>query len=258
MESHVFNRVEKKYLITKSDKRALLKTIKCNMDKDHYHKSIVLNLYFDNDDYEMISESVDWVDFKKKIRARSYDGYNRVFMELKTKIRPPRRLEKYQEDDGAEENLGYKRRVMITHEDFEQLVNRKHTLSSLASRSEETAHDAQIAREIDYMLANFHLKPRIFITYNRESYKDNDGLRITFDENLKYRTKNLSLTKGKRDKIYFKKDKHSIIMEIKASGALPLWLVHELSEKQLYPQQFSKIGKVYQRIKLKHRKEQNV
>ena len=249
MESKVFDRIEKKYLITSQEKRSLLKLIKRNMKKDSYYKSEVLNLYFDNDDYEMTAESIDWVDFKKKIRARSYGGYDRVFLELKTKIRPPRILEKYQEDEGVEENIGYKRRVMITHEDFEQLINRRHTLSSLAARSEETANDAQIAHEIDFMLTYFHLKPKILITYDRESYKDENGLRITFDENLRYRTKNLNFIKGKRDKIYFKKDPRNIIMEVKVGGALPLWLVHKLSELKIYPQQFSKIGKVYELIK---------
>ena len=136
---------------------------------------------------------------------------------------------------------------MITHEDFEELLKHKTTLEALAKRSIETKNDLQIAREIDYLLDHFKLKPKIFITYDRESYKDDKGLRITFDEHLKYRNRNLSLLKGKREKIYFKDD-HNIIMEIKANGAIPLWLVHKLSESKLYPQKFSKIGKIYERI----------
>ena len=73
--------------------------------------------------------------------------------------------------------------------------------------------------------------------------------RITLDENLRYRTKNLNFIKGKRDKIYFKKNPRNIIMEVKVGGALPLWLVRKLSELKIYPQQFSKIGKVYELIK---------
>ena len=43
-------------------------------------------------------------------------------------------------------------------------------------------------------------------------------------------------------------------MEVKANGALPLWLVKIMSELKIYPQRFSKIGKIYERI----RKESNV
>ena len=55
------------------------------------------------------------------------------------------------------------------------------------------------------------------------------------------------------NKIYFK-NKPNIIMEIKANGVVPLWLVEILSAEKLYPQQFSKIGKVYERL----RKEKHV
>ena len=248
-----FDRVEKKYLVTKQEKRALLKVIRQNMQRDTYHKSEVLSIYFDNDNYDLIQQSIDWVDFKEKLRARSYSGYDRVFLEIKTKIRSPRRVEKYQEDEGVTENMGYKRRVMIGHDDFEELLNGETRLVDLAQKSVENASDLQIAREIDYLMKHFELKPKIMMTYERESYKDKAGLRITFDDKLRYRENNLSFLKGGRDKIYFR-DKHSTIMEIKVRGGMPLWLVKKLSELRVYPQRFSKIGKIYERI----RKEQNV
>ena len=245
MEEKVFDRVEKKYLLTKDDKKELLRLIKKNMKKDIYYKTQVINLYFDNDNYDLITNSIDWVDFKEKVRARTYEGYDRVFLEVKTKIHTRARTDK---DETSEENIGYKRRVMITHEDFEKLIKKELALETLAAQSIETKHDLQIAREIDYLIDYLKLEPKIFITYERQSYKDNHNLRITFDEKLKYRTNNLSLNKEKRDKIYFKGD-HDIIMEVKADGVMPLWLVKKLSELKLYPQQFSKIGKVYERIR---------
>ena len=241
MEEKVFDRIEKKYLITKSDKKKLLRSINKYMKHDSYYKSEVLNLYFDNQNYDLINQSIDWVDFKEKLRARSYGGYDRVFLEIKTKIRQP------------ENNIGYKRRVMITHEDFEMLVRKQCTMAELATKVIETKNDLQIAKEVDYLIDTFDLEPKILVTYNRESYKGDGGLRITFDENLKYRDKNLSFDKANNDKIYFEDD-HNIIMEVKAHGVMPLWLVKLMSELKLYPQQFSKIGKIYQKI----RKESNV
>lgn len=252
MDNKVLDRIEKKYLITKSQKRNLLKTIRKNMKRDSYFKSEVINLYFDTDNYDLIIQSIDQPIFKEKLRARSYSGYDRVFLEIKTKLR------------GKEINPGFKRRVMIKHQDFEELIAKKHTVLTLAARSIETKNDLQIAKEVDYLIAKFHLKPKILVIYNRESYQGENKLRITFDENLKYRDDNLSLFKGKDDKIYFK-GKQNIIMEIKAHGVLPLWLVKILSENKVYPEQFSKVGRIFERIMLEkntarihHRKEKHV
>lgn len=241
METKVFDRIEKKYLLTKSQKKAMQKVIKEHLEKDQYHKSKVFNVYFDNDNYDLITQSIDWTDFKEKIRARSYGGYDRVFLEIKTKIR------------GRDNNIGYKRRVMITKDDYTQFINKKRTLQSLSQNDIETNDDLQIAREIDYLVAKLDLKPKILVMYNRESYKNQDGLRITFDEKLRYRNQNLSFVSKNDDKIYFKDDRN-IIMEIKANGVMPMWLVQQLSRLKLYPQQFSKIGKIYEAI----RKESNV
>ena len=237
----VFDRIEKKYLITKDDKKELLKTIKKHMKKDDYHKSEVYNLYFDTDNYDLIIQSNDQPPFKHKLRARSYKGYDRVFLEIKTKLR------------GRDLNPGFKRRVMITHDDFSKLIKGKATTEALARQKIETTNDIQIAKEVDYLINHHNLKPKLLVIYNRESYKGDDHLRITFDENLKFRDTNLKLNKSKRDKIYFK-DKQNIIMEVKANGVLPLWLVEILSKNKLYPQQFSKVGRAYQKL----RKEQNV
>ena len=241
MEENVFDRIEKKYLITERQKKALLAIIKKNLSKDKYYKSEVYNLYFDNQNYDLIDQSINWTDFKEKLRARSYGGYDRVFLEIKTKIR------------GKENNIGYKRRVMITHKDFDKFIKKTATLEDLAKKQVEKNNDIQIAKEVDYLINTFNLEPKILVIYNRESYKNENGLRITFDENLRYRNKNLRLISMNSDKMYFK-GSQNIIMEIKAHGSLPLWLVQKLSEQKIYPKQFSKIGNIYQKI----RKEQNV
>ena len=241
MHEQVFNRIEKKYLITKAQKNRLLKTIKKNTEKDAYYRSEVYNLYFDNDNYDLIAQSIDKPVFKEKLRARSYGGYDRVFLEIKTKLK---------DENG---NIGYKRRIMTTRQEFAEFIQNNITLTDLVERTQSNNKDIQIAREIDHLIQHFSLKPKILITYNRESYKGKDGLRITFDDKLRFRNKKLDFIKGKRDKIYFK-DIRNTIMEIKAQGALPLWLVKIMSSEQIYPQQFSKIGKVYTKLKSKERK----
>lgn len=239
MESQTFDRIEKKYIITAELKSRLLDEIKKHMEESNYYKSEVFNIYFDTENYDLINQSIDWVSFKHKVRARSYGGYDRVYMEIKTKNR------------GRDENPGNKRRIMLTRHQYKELINGGASLESLLI--DKDTHNAQIAREIDYMISHLELKPKILVMYHRESYQGENRLRITFDEKLRYRDFDLSFQKKKHDKIYFK-DNHNIIMEIKSQGVLPLWLANCLSLNHVYPQQFSKIGKTYIALK----KEANV
>lgn len=248
-DTKIFNRTEKKYLITAAEKRKLLKIINSNMAHDDYYESGVYNIYFDTDNYDLIIQSIDHPIFKEKLRARSYEGYDEVFFEIKTKILGlAYRNDTLKNDDLAkDENHGYKRRVLITHQDYDDYVHGRANMVELASRRIETGDDLQIAKEVDYFVTQMNLKPKILVYYDRESYKGENGLRITFDHNLSYRTKNLKFIKKSTDQTFFSGPKN-IIMEIKASGAMPLWLVKALSAAHIYPQRFSKIGNIYERI----------
>ncbi len=235
MDEKTFNRVEKKYLIDPSQKSDILNHIMKHMKRDGYFRSEVYNIYFDTDNYDFIIKSIERPKFKEKLRARSYGGYDKVFLELKTKMK------------GKEYNLGYKRRVLIATKDFNNLVAGRCDLKTLAKQKIETPHDLQIAAEIEYFITHFNLKPKILVHYLRTSYVGENNLRITFDENLKYRDTNLKFKNDRKDRKYFN-DKKDIIMEIKASGVMPFWLARTLSKASAYPQQFSKIGKVYEKL----------
>ncbi len=244
MDIKIFDRVEKKYLITSKQRDEITRTLKQYMEKDKYHKSTVFNVYFDTDNFDFIIKSIEKPEFKEKVRARSYGGYDKVFLEIKTKLK------------GKDMNYGYKRRVLIAHKDYDQFIGHKKSLEELAGREIEHPTDLQIAKEVDYLVETFDLKPKILVHYDRTSYSGADNLRVTFDENLSYRSRNLKFFKKSNDKHYFnsQENEKSIIMEIKANGVMPLWLVRALSEAKAYPSSFSKIGKVYELI----RKEINV
>lgn len=235
MNTGVFDRIEKKHLITGRQQKRLLKTIRQHVKKDEFHKTEICNIYFDNNNYDLIIGSIDWVDFKAKIRARYYQGYDYVFLELKTKIR------------GDEENIGYKRRVQISLRDYKTFSRGQRTLVELLRQNHSDSRSLQIAKEIDYLVEKFNLVPKILVMYDRENYEDGEGLRITFDKNLRFRDKNLSFIPRKNDTIYFK-DERNVIMEVKAHGAVPVWLVDAMTEQNIFPERFSKIGNIYQKI----------
>ena len=234
-DQKTFDRIEKKCLITKEQKQHMLEVVKANMHKDSYFESEVYNIYFDTDNYDLIIQSVEQPMFKEKLRARSYGGFDKVFFEIKTKL------------CGKENNVGYKRRVRITKNDYNKLVKNHEKLLSFMPQNADGPNDYRVAREVDYLIDLFDLKSKILVFYIRQSWQGEGGLRITFDEDLKYRTKDIGFSKRKIDKNYFD-DEKNIIMEIKAHGVLPLWLVKKLSAERIFPQQFSKVGKIYQKI----------
>ena len=234
-DQKTFDRIEKKCLITKEQKEEMLKIIEQHMQKDEYYKSDVFNIYFDTDQYDLIIQSIEQPTFKEKLRARSYGGFDKVFFEIKTKL------------CGKENNVGYKRRVRITKEDYNKMVKNHLSVTDLMKKNADDINDYRVAGEVDYLIQHFDLKPKILVFYVRYSWQGEDGLRITFDEDLKYRTENINFTKKKSDKNYFENEKN-IIMEIKAHGVWPLWLAHKLSVERIFPQQFSKVGKIYQKI----------
>lgn len=233
MDEKIFNRIEKKYLLDTPTKKRFLAALEKNMREDKYFKSEIFNIYFDTDNFDLIIKSIENPNFKEKFRARGYGGFNKVFLEIKTKNK---------ENDVR---VSHKRRVLLTHKKYKKFAKGEKTAEELVG--------GQIAKEIDYLVSYFDLKPQILIYYDRRSYTGENGLRITFDEHLSYRDKSLDFKRTVHDKHYFD-DKKNIIMEIKAAGAMPLWLVHLLSENKIYPERFSKVGKIYEKI----RKEQNV
>lgn len=223
MYDNVFERVEQKYLINKKDRDRLLKKINNYIEKDKYFETTICNIYFDTINNDLIINSMEKPIYKDKIRLRSYGVPNLdspVFLEIKNKY------------DGI---VG-KRRIKLTLKEFYNYIdNNVYNTNN------------QIMKELNYYIKYYKLISRIYIAYDRKSYvgKENKNLRITIDSNLRNRRDNLKLELGDYGKKYFKEDMY--ILEIKSLGAMPLWLVHTLSELKIYPSSFSKYGSIYQR-----------
>lgn len=219
MYENIFNRVEQKYLLSKEQKEKLLKMINNHLTKDEYFESLISNIYFDDFNNRLIINSLEKPIYKDKVRLRGYGVINdnsNVFFEIKNKY------------------LGVvsKRRIMIKLKDFYDYLEGK------------ILPDEQIMKELDYLIKIYNLKPSVFISYHRFSYKGKvDDIRITFDDNLISRRDDLKLESGVYGKKHFKKDE--CIMEIKTLNGYPMWLTNALSILKIFPKSFSKYGSIY-------------
>ncbi len=211
----IIDRLEQKYFLNNEQFNNLLKLINNNLEKDKYFKERIYNIYFDNNDYEMINHSIDKPIYKEKIRLRSYNkDSNEVFLEIK---------KKYFDNSN-------KRRITLNYNDY--LNNHLDT-------------NNQIAKELNYYFNKYNLKPKIKVNYDRISYylKEDSSFRITFDNNIKYSFDNLNLYQEDKSKLLFNK---GYIMEFKTFNGMPLWLNDILNKLKIYPTSFSKVGKIYE------------
>lgn len=220
---NIFRRVETKYVLTDSEYHELLERVQNHLEKDMYYQSTICNIYFDNDNNDLIVNSLEKPEFKEKIRLRSYDIpklQDYVFLEIK----------------GKYDGVVFKRRIKIKLSDYYKYLE-----------NGTLPEESQIMNEIDYYVKHYGLKPKLFLAYDRLSYydRDNQEFRITFDENIRSRNDELHLEYGDAGNLYFKDRMH--IMEVKSLGALPMWFTKVLSDMKIYPASFSKYGSIYQK-----------
>ena len=225
----VFRRYEIKYLMTRRQRDAVLAAMEPRMTLDEYGRSSIRNVYLDTPDFRLIRRSLEKPVYKEKLRVRSYGraGANdRVFVELKKKY------------DG----VVYKRRLALP------LIEAQ---ACLAGRL--ALPDTQIGHEIAYALAFYRdLAPAMFLSYEREAYYEKDGgeFRVTFDDSIRFRQEQLTLDSDPCGTPLLGPDQ--VLMELKASGGIPLWMVRALSEQRIYKTSFSKYGTAYRRVISEH------
>lgn len=220
--NEIINRVEKKYLLEQKTYKKLITKLSNFVEPDQFYESTICNVYFDNENNDLIINSINKPLYKSKIRLRSYnvpklDDY--VYLEIKNKYK----------------KLSNKRRIKLTLNEYcDYLNNHKYK-------------NNQIMKEIDYLINYYKLKPTIFIAYDRKSYKSKEDkyFRITFDFNLRSRRDNINLENGSDGEKYFDDDK--VIMEIKSLSSIPLWFTKILSQLNIYPTSFSKYGSIYKK-----------
>lgn len=96
-----FERIETKYLVSKTDLHDLIEDLKDYLVEDDYPTSTISNIYFDTEDFQLIQDSLQDQHKKEKIRMRTYlaqpSADSPFFLEIK-----------FKDDSG----IGHKHRVL--------------------------------------------------------------------------------------------------------------------------------------------------
>lgn len=224
MEQLVFNRVEKKYLLTQEKFQKLWDELMEYMLVDEYGVHTICNIYYDTENDELIRNSIEKPVYKEKLRLRSYGvpgEKDNVFLEIKKKY------------DG----IVNKRRILLPLDEAERYLNKK----------EKISQDSQIFREIDYFTSHYDLVPKLFLAYERVALygKENSEFRVTFDRNIRSRTWDLKLSRGDRGALLMEDE--SVLMEVKITNSVPMWFAKLLSKYEIFSTSFSKYGSVYKK-----------
>ena len=221
----VFKRKEIKYLLTGRQLSSLTPILESHMLPDAFAHSSILNLYYDTPDFRMIRRSLEGPKYKEKLRLRSYgvpESGSLVVPEIKKKAR----------------GIVYKRRVGMSCGD---------AMAYLSRRAD--GGDGQIFREMDWLLASYpDIAPRVFLSYERDSWKgaEDSSLRLTLDREILWCARDLDLRRGAWGEPLLLPGQ--TLMEVKISGAAPLWLSQALSENGIFPVSFSKYGRAYRAL----------
>lgn len=224
MIQKVFNRYEKKYLLTEQEYCAIRKRLEEYMEEDQYGLHTIRNIYYDTADDELIRTSLEKPKYKEKFRVRCYgepDAESNYFLEIKKKYK----------------GVVNKRRIVMKPEEAKAYLE----------QGQKPKEQSQIFKEVDYVWNRYQLMPKVYLAYDRIALfgKEDPEFRVTFDQNIRSRDFALNLendaetTKLLEDGYY--------LMEVKISNAMPLWFVKILTELRIHSTSFSKYGNVYRK-----------
>lgn len=234
----IFARSESKYLLTKEQYNSLMTDIKDYIKPDElFPHSETKSIYFDTNDFSLARTCIEKPEYRTKIRLRGYGNIadkSLVFFEQKSKY------------------LGttYKRRQELNYDIAKHYGNYLNKNESKYSENNNELFNelpqTQISKEIDFIIKDKHLVPKVLVQYSRDSYSSLNelDLRITFDNNIRYNVANPSLSQEGTKKLL---DENYRIMEIKTLFSIPPWLSKALNKYKIYPSSFSKYTNIYQK-----------
>lgn len=237
-----FERKEIKYLLTPEQHDLFLQLVAGKVVDAEYPEGDISSMYYDTPEYLLINRSIQGGTYKEKLRVRSYGEVSSgspVYVELKKKFK----------------GVVYKRRVCCTLAaadaflagmDYLAAIERWPLDDALLQQECHSWKSQQIAGEIAWMCKSVGgVAPKMRVDVHRVSMvgADTPELRITLDHGASFRQ-----AKGRHGLMPAQQlfSNGEIILEVKCSQALPMWLVQALDACGARPQSVSKYGRAYQ------------
>ena len=226
MGGNVFNRREKKYLMTEDVYQELRLRLAPHMAEDAYGLHTICNIYYDTPDHLLIRRSIEKPVYKEKLRLRSYgvpSPDTDVYLEIKKKYA----------------GIVNKRRIGMPLTEAYAYLER-------GERPQvKSGTEAQILKELDFFTGRYPLERSLYLAYDRVACcgLEDPAFRVTFDRHIRSRRIFVALEAGDRGWELLPGD--YVLMESKIQGAAPLWFAKILTDLKIYPTSFSKYGSIY-------------
>jgi predicted DNA-binding WGR domain protein len=226
MVLEIFTRREQKYLITRAQYEMLVEQMSPYMRYDKFGnegKYTVTSLYFENQQHAIYFETKNKLRFRQKLRLRIYDDTDingLAFFEVKQKHK----------------NVVNKRRTAIPLMDAYSYINKP---SDDLERN-YAASNYQILKEIHHFRKLYQLEPEMVVSYDRHAFHciTDPDLRVTFDLNLRCRNEDLNIEYGAYGDNFI--DPNLVVLEVKVTDSVPLWLVRILQDLECEQRSASK------------------
>jgi SPX domain protein involved in polyphosphate accumulation len=255
-DTSLFRRFEEKYIIPKSLKKELVKTLEQHLKVDYPDKdtkyTMMKSTYFDSSNLDMVRHHMSKSSDRFKIRTREYAPNGKLhksdftFLEIKAK----------------HGDITDKFRIKVPKGDLESFKKGAPLTPTiqLAKMNSNIALPELVKRvaDINQALELFHLRPSCETQYVRRAYTDgtaNDaGLRVTFDEGVQYKVLDViptqistELQKGDNEErnalvgmVKSYNPSEHVVLEVKHHGTVPDWLIKFLNDNKLQKTCFSK------------------
>lgn len=184
-------------------------------------------LYFDTDDFELIREFQTDGPYQELFRMRTSEVLMKeslVSMEIIKRF----------------EGRASQRHVLIPY------VNAQSYLLDYRQYVNEQSIEAQISREIEYLVGGKSLAPKVVISSDRliMNCTKKVPLEVEFDFNIRWRTSDFDLRKGNYGE--FVDPTLNVLMTIKSDGSYPGWFSELLQQLDVQPSTFSSLMVTYQ------------
>lgn len=211
----IFTRREQKYLIAMQQYEMLVNLMAPYMRYDKFGEKgryTVTSLYFENRSQQIYYETKNKLEFRQKLRLRIYDDTDidgTAFFEVKQK---------------HNRVVNKRRTALPLKEAYRYLYQPLDRLESYRPSK------VLIMKEIHHFRTLYRLKPEMVVSYDRHAFHciDDPDLRVTFDLNLRCRNSDLNIETGPYGENFI--DKNLVVLEVKVSHSVPLWLTRFLQK----------------------------